>query len=624
MFYSYDILSRKSSGLSTVWLVATLGAKSSLKKVHRKEIMSVRVPDACDLIMHPPQPLALRLSSNLLYGVTSVYYQQFIFFVADVTAAHTKLKRIFYSLNSSGQDIDLNTSQSVSKSYEGNILNDDPSFSIEFGLLPPLPLLSREANFSDDLYSLSIHDSSSVTSRSVLSRSSPIRDQSITLISENNEISDFYSGSNLGFDDDAGNVDFEFGHEGNILGLEEDKRASGGRRESDIPSDFLGIDSQMPVEFGEVPMILDYNDERYRIENSEGLPAGVKRIAEHENEYPTYIDKTIEENSEKPIEKRRKVVRSLKPDLETQLATSALRESRDNYIEHMIKATVIRREREEASFARAHAADFFVYLGDYNGEINKILHGACKGFKLPMTESVDHDHERIDDVIDEDMVRRANTHYATGFGLDDGGLGLQEDAQGGPLFDDVELARNLSSDQEFGLGQSSSLLPWNSLSLSNSNTNSVSLGPSALDSSRRLSSLSSRQRRRLSTMSTGLEQLDSFEEEYYNLPGSDGSKHIDDDFEAQRKQSNDLSMESRLSPMERDSRNFLSYVVGQMDTLDSEVVIFDELVDPAQCSRMVAAQGLMHVLSLASMGILSVDQQLAYGPIDMKISPDIL
>jgi meiotic recombination protein REC8 len=47
-------------------LVATLGSKSTLKKVSRKAILDVDVVKMCDTIIEPAAPMSLRLSSNLL------------------------------------------------------------------------------------------------------------------------------------------------------------------------------------------------------------------------------------------------------------------------------------------------------------------------------------------------------------------------------------------------------------------------------------------------------------------------------------------------------------------------------------------------------------------------------
>lgn len=47
-------------------LVATLGAKSATRKVNRKAILEVDVSKACETIIHPEAPMALRLQGNLL------------------------------------------------------------------------------------------------------------------------------------------------------------------------------------------------------------------------------------------------------------------------------------------------------------------------------------------------------------------------------------------------------------------------------------------------------------------------------------------------------------------------------------------------------------------------------
>lgn len=48
-------------------LVATLGSKSSLKRINRKQILEVDVEKACQTIVDPVAPMALRLQGNLLY-----------------------------------------------------------------------------------------------------------------------------------------------------------------------------------------------------------------------------------------------------------------------------------------------------------------------------------------------------------------------------------------------------------------------------------------------------------------------------------------------------------------------------------------------------------------------------
>src|SRR5262245_55945163 len=125
MFYSPDILKRKE-GFSVIWytlflnrlanlrLAATLGAKSSLKRLQKRDILSVDVPRACTFLSANEEPLALRLSSSLMYGVTRVFSQQYQFFygdlheerfnkrIADVNAFHTRIRRETMLMNATG------------------------------------------------------------------------------------------------------------------------------------------------------------------------------------------------------------------------------------------------------------------------------------------------------------------------------------------------------------------------------------------------------------------------------------------------------------------------------------------------------------------------------------------
>jgi meiotic recombination protein REC8 len=87
MFFSNELLSRRDSGFGLLWfaphhplrapflpdrctrLAATLGAKSSFKKLPRRSVLTADIAQLCGLISQPSEPLALRLSSNLMVGV---------------------------------------------------------------------------------------------------------------------------------------------------------------------------------------------------------------------------------------------------------------------------------------------------------------------------------------------------------------------------------------------------------------------------------------------------------------------------------------------------------------------------------------------------------------------------
>lgn len=74
--------------------MATLGSKSVLRKVNRKDILAVNVPKACETVIHPEAPLALRLQSGLLIGIARVYSQQFQYLYLDVSSAHNGVRKL--------------------------------------------------------------------------------------------------------------------------------------------------------------------------------------------------------------------------------------------------------------------------------------------------------------------------------------------------------------------------------------------------------------------------------------------------------------------------------------------------------------------------------------------------
>jgi meiotic recombination protein REC8 len=57
-------------------LAATLGAKSTVRKLSKRDIAACDITKTCDSVKDPSEPMALRLSSQLLYGVVRIYVQQ--------------------------------------------------------------------------------------------------------------------------------------------------------------------------------------------------------------------------------------------------------------------------------------------------------------------------------------------------------------------------------------------------------------------------------------------------------------------------------------------------------------------------------------------------------------------
>ncbi|KAM0750968.1 hypothetical protein T439DRAFT_356695 [Meredithblackwellia eburnea MCA 4105] len=138
MFFSTEILSRRRTGFGIFWLAATVGGKGGLgggavKKLSKKEVLECDLVQACQKLANPDEPLALRLSSNLLCGIARVYQQQYNIYQADVSLVHQSLKKAFSEINNN-----LLTNQGINIALTLDLPNPlDPSrFSVPAGAGP--------------------------------------------------------------------------------------------------------------------------------------------------------------------------------------------------------------------------------------------------------------------------------------------------------------------------------------------------------------------------------------------------------------------------------------------------------------------------------------------------------
>ncbi|KAF8478773.1 Rec8 like protein-domain-containing protein [Gautieria morchelliformis] len=98
MFFSTELLSKRDSGYGLLWLAATLGSISTLKKLHRHSVLTADVNQLCTLISEPPEPLALRLSSNLMVGVVRVFKSQQRYHFSDVLSIISSLQPVKHEI----------------------------------------------------------------------------------------------------------------------------------------------------------------------------------------------------------------------------------------------------------------------------------------------------------------------------------------------------------------------------------------------------------------------------------------------------------------------------------------------------------------------------------------------
>ncbi|KAL8949608.1 MAG: hypothetical protein Q9222_004293 [Ikaeria aurantiellina] len=141
---TYIVLTSRENGVATVWLVATLGSKSNLRKVNRKAILEVNVPKTCGVIINPEAPMALRLQGNLLYGVSRVYLQQCGYILSDAENARANMKILSKILRTASLDPNAGKARP-----DQLVLEDDPAFVPDMGL-PGLDIDLRALDISTD------------------------------------------------------------------------------------------------------------------------------------------------------------------------------------------------------------------------------------------------------------------------------------------------------------------------------------------------------------------------------------------------------------------------------------------------------------------------------------------
>ncbi|KAJ3313116.1 Kinesin-like protein kif22 [Boothiomyces sp. JEL0838] len=195
--------------MAIVWIAATLGSKHSYKKLTKKEVNSVNVEKACEFIVSPPEPLALRLTSNLL--------------IADINHVVSNFKRKLLNLQKKDLNITTTTAREDAITIPepaATLLTVEEIFKVPQALKPKTPnhssfltldrtLLSSSQNefgsFSHEFASIgsfSVDMCSALSARSQHLLETPISRNSLAIPSqrEDHEVLELGEGFNL-FDD---------------------------------------------------------------------------------------------------------------------------------------------------------------------------------------------------------------------------------------------------------------------------------------------------------------------------------------------------------------------------------------------------------------------------------------
>ncbi|KAK0717161.1 Rec8 like protein-domain-containing protein [Lasiosphaeria miniovina] len=386
MFWSHEILTSRQHGVATVWLVSTIGFRSAHRKISRKAIQEVDVQKACETILQPGAPIALRLQGSLLYGVSRVYSQQCTYVLTDAEKVQTTMRTLYGVL---GGDENALDPQAGKAKRDQITLPNDPNFDLTIklpafhfdgdgNLIPPHES-QASGKTSSQFSPMQLDHSSPGGGASFIGRldlpPSPFRQGSSQLLSpfglgsaisqqkdpENNLVHLRDDEEELQVVDDWG---IEIDAEGNVMEIVEEPelpqlpRPEGAHRDNHIHEDeepFLVIDDQ-----GDVVMAIDAAEAVLpHAEATHPQPEGIElQLAE---EY----DLSSERARVSAQKRRRRAL--LAPDHETQLSRQEIKSWSAEYLATAETKRARRaRHRTTAADARVNAFQYVFGRGVAN------------------------------------------------------------------------------------------------------------------------------------------------------------------------------------------------------------------------------------------------------------------
>jgi len=417
-------------------------------------------------------------------------------------------------------------------------------------------------------------------------------------------------------------------------------------------------------------MVIFGDDEQPRLPSAQPFPAGDSWTADQADVPVPVIDPTTQEDANtdaaEAAQRRVRAAKQLKIDDRAEISNKELYEWNNSYLENMRNLLRIKEQSRSAVQARKNAA--FWILGQGIGGVETCFGEEKKSHPLAMFSGqalldiltgrasspagskrsrslspgqADSRRVRARTEEDEDLGRGVATEGEIGMRFDDDGMIVQDE-----YHMDSEVGRRAGS----SIPDMSSVLPWNrsvsrqgsaqhfgsgGLAISSSVggvAGGMQVGPPSAISGRR-----SRLHSASPLMGKGHSRLPSLGLEDVHPPRSAGlgDDEVYDEYElygpaaAVDTQTAGQSQWMRAT-LENEAQNFLLFLETQVheraeaskDSGSEERVTsitLDELLAPADNTAVVGAQALLHVLSLATKGLIRVEQKEAFEEIRLTI-----
>ncbi|KAI9352107.1 Rec8 like protein-domain-containing protein [Obelidium mucronatum] len=161
----------EESGMAVVWIAGTVAsgthahAAGALRRLSKKDVARVDVRKVCAYIVAPPAPLALRLSSNLMFGASRVLANQMAFLHSDANSVFVRLKKVF-SEASTGASITMMATEASAAAItlhigdENDILSDEAFVDRQLGKERQLGWFIADSNILRNNHSIEERSSS--------------------------------------------------------------------------------------------------------------------------------------------------------------------------------------------------------------------------------------------------------------------------------------------------------------------------------------------------------------------------------------------------------------------------------------------------------------------------------
>ncbi|RDA89201.1 hypothetical protein CP532_0508 [Ophiocordyceps camponoti-leonardi (nom. inval.)] len=639
MFYSHEILSSTQYGVATIWLAATMARGAglgkgggALKRLSKKAVQEVDVPKACETIINPGAPLALRLQGSLLYGVSRVFSEQCRYVLSDAEKTQSDMMTFFRVLQTNETD-----PQAGKTKRHLIVLQDDPSFD-PFSALPSLdsllgsqnlvgvPSQGSSRNFSfmtpagglsqvsvssgrEDAAFLSLGLPSSSSRPDSYRLPSDLRGRSSPLAKHGQDAGDGVEFP--AFDHDALDpigIDLDFDAQGNLIGFVEDElppaATASAHHRAPPPREDDRFEFSQPLPDEGNGQVLAGDDSAVPDVDASAVRQSIEKDSDS---WVKASSSTVTEQASAANKRGRprKVITML--DTADHVSRGDFRAWTRDYVENM-DASRKRLKTTTTTPGQARKNAYALLYGngiagigipqDTLGRVHPLASefaGQALEAHLSAVEFKDRRGRRrkSDEAFSQEGDEERNVRRKV-----DGGAEMGRDGAGNgngppPLDDPPTPEMGMDAAQPLDEGRSSSMMPWSRAGSVAQSARKAIVTPSPLHG--RGSAMASIERR--SDAGAGATGTPFGHEEHSSLEES---------WQA-------TALWPAVAGLDQASQAFLAYGSGKAVVRDGgddgrRWVDFDDLAGPGTQTRAVAAQAFLHVLSLATKGVVAVQQ----------------